>query len=427
MLVAALGMYNCVQAQFNSPDLAWGLSAGGAKGNNQPGDDWVMQYRGFLQSELFTPMLMGQLGLGYVPLSAHSVSTTWKGYSAETGILDLRLLFSPFSLPNLKPYVYAGFGISKDLSISGSDYLMMVPFGLGIQTMVSRGVLLFISGGYNLSLSDKLDNFNRTSTYLNDITNGKQDGFYGFAIGVAFTIGSGKDNAEEKQKKEIAEAEARRVKAEEDAWHAKELANAEARRIQDSTNASLAARNAQGMTEAEALRIKGMTDAEARRIRDSSNAAAEAVRVNNANIAEAQRIKDSTNAAALLAAQQKSSDTVIVLLKGTTVVLNGVNFEFNKATLTKDSERILWRAYNAMAANPNVRVVITGHTDNVGSQKANQTLSLKRAQAVKNWLVKKGIASKRMRTVGRGKNEPSSSNETVEGRAENRCIEFYVQ
>ena len=79
------------------------------------------------------------------------------------------------------------------------------------------------------------------------------------------------------------------------------------------------------------------------------------------------------------------------------------------------------------SANPDVRVVITGHTDNVGSQKSNQTLSLKRAQAVKNWLVKKGIASKRMRTVGRGKNEPSSSNETVEGRAENRCIEFYVQ
>ena len=47
---------------------------------------------------------------------------------------------------------------------------------------------------------------------------------------------------------------------------------------------------------------------------------------------------------------RRVSDTVIVLVKGKTVVLSGVNFEFNKATLTKDSERILWRAYNAMVS-----------------------------------------------------------------------------
>jgi outer membrane protein OmpA-like peptidoglycan-associated protein len=393
LLLAAFGVNSRLQAQFDPAKLAWGLAVGGAQGTNSPGDKWVLQYRGFLQYEIFSPMLMTQLGLGYVPLTANSPNS----YSAETGILDLRLLFSPFSLPNLNPYIYA----------------------VGIQTRISSGILLLINGGYNLSLSDKLDGgqFPRSNAYTNVFTNGKQDGYYGFTIGLAFTIRDGKNTAQENQKKEIAaEEEARQRRAEEDSWHAKELANAEARRVQDSTNAALAARNAQGMN-----------DAEARRIKDSTDAAAEAMRVQAANIAEAQRIKDSTNAAALLAAQQKSSDTVIVLLKGTTVVLNGVNFEFNKATLTKDSERILWRAYNAMAANPNVRVVITGHTDNVGSQKANQTLSLKRAQAVKNWLVKKGIASKRMRTVGRGKNEPSSSNATVEGRAENRCIEFYVQ
>ena len=80
-----------------------------------------------------------------------------------------------------------------------------------------------------------------------------------------------------------------------------------------------------------------------------------------------------------------------------------------------------------MVANPDVRVVITGHTDNIGGQKFNQALSLKRAQTVKNWLVKKGIASNRMRTVGRGMNEPVATNETEAGRAENRRIEFYVE
>ena len=63
----------------------------------------------------------------------------------------------------------------------------------------------------------------------------------------------------------------------------------------------------------------------------------------------------------------------------------------------------------------------------VGTRGSNQVLSLKRAQAVKNCLVKKGIASNRMRTVGRGENEPMSSNDTKEGRADDRAIEFYVQ
>jgi outer membrane protein OmpA-like peptidoglycan-associated protein len=181
------------------------------------------------------------------------------------------------------------------------------------------------------------------------------------------------------------------------------------------------------LTDAEARRVKQQADADAEAARVKAATDAEAQRVKEANTAEAQRIKDSTNAAALRLAQQKSNDTVIVLVKGKTVVLRGVNFEFNKATLTKYSENILWKAYNAMNANPDVYVVITGHTDNVGSQKYNQALSLKRAQAVKNWLVEKGIASKRMRTVGRGQNEPVASNDTEDGRLENRRIEFYVE
>jgi outer membrane protein OmpA-like peptidoglycan-associated protein len=191
--------------------------------------------------------------------------------------------------------------------------------------------------------------------------------------------------------------------------------DAEARRVQDSTNAVAEAARIKEANIAETRNVKESTDAEARRIKDSTDA-------------EARRVKELADAEARrLAAEQKSNDTVFVLVKGKTVVLRGVNFEFNKATLTKDSERILWRACNAMVANSDVRVVITGHTDNVGGQKFNQALSLKRAQAVKNWLVKNGIASNRMRTVGRGLNEPVASNDTDAGRAENRRIEFYVE
>jgi len=191
--------------------------------------------------------------------------------------------------------------------------------------------------------------------------------------------------------------------------------------------ARLAAENRTADAKVEAQRVKESTDAEAMRVKQQTDAAAETQRVKESTDAEARRVKELADAEARRLAEQKSRDTLIVLIKGKTVVLRGVNFDFNKATLTRDSEIILWRTYNAMVANPNVRVVITGHTDNVGGQKFNQDLSLKRAQTVKNWLVKKGIKSTRMRTVGRGLNEPVASNETEEGRAENRRMEFFVQ
>jgi len=122
-----------------------------------------------------------------------------------------------------------------------------------------------------------------------------------------------------------------------------------------------------------------------------------------------------------------STTTTIILEKGKKVILRGINFEFNKATLTGDSKSILEVAYNALVANPDVQVEISGHTDNVGSDAYNQALSLRRAQAVKNWLEQRGIRSDRMKTVGKGEMEPVADNNTDEGRSENRRIEFYVQ
>lgn len=119
-------------------------------------------------------------------------------------------------------------------------------------------------------------------------------------------------------------------------------------------------------------------------------------------------------------------ETRIILEKGKTVILKGVNFEFNKATLTKDSETILTMAYDALVATPDVNVLIVGHTDNVGSAAYNKGLSLRRAQSVKSWLLKKGISGKRMTTSGKGFDDPVDDNTTDEGRANNRRIEFRV-
>lgn len=182
--IAIFGLTSNVQAQYRNPDLAWGLSVGAAHGSDINGDVWGMQYRGFFQYNIISSLLLGQFNLGYAEISAPNV------YTAQTGMADVRLLFSPFTLQNLNPYLYGGVGLSKTLNINGSDYLPMVQIGAGVQTRISTGTLLNLDGGYNLSLSDKFDGRNRSSSNLNPFTNQKQDGFYGFTVGVAFTIGS---------------------------------------------------------------------------------------------------------------------------------------------------------------------------------------------------------------------------------------------
>jgi len=196
---------------------------------------------------------------------------------------------------------------------------------------------------------------------------------------------------------------------------------------------ALSERSSALKTEQIAVEQKAGIDAEARLVQQQSDADAEALRVKESTDAEARNVKGLSDAEARRvkglsdAEANRLSNTIILLEKGKKVVLRGVNFETNKAEIRNESTTILQRAYNAMVANPNVQIEISGHTDNVGSQVSNQVLSLKRVQAVRNWLVEKGITSNRMKAVGKGQNEPMSSNTTDAGRAENRRIEFYVQ
>ena len=79
-----------------------------------------------------------------------------------------------------------------------------------------------------------------------------------------------------------------------------------------------------------------------------------------------------------------------------------------------------------MNAKTNYRIYIAGHTDNVGNAKANQQLSEDRANAVKKYLIDKGIAETRVKTEGFGDTRPVASNKTAEGRQKNRRVEFKV-
>ena len=77
-----------------------------------------------------------------------------------------------------------------------------------------------------------------------------------------------------------------------------------------------------------------------------------------------------------------------------------------------------------LADYPDLKLLIRGHTDNVGKPEANVQLSKARAQAVKDYLVGKGVKAERLRVEGRGPDEPVADNKTFAGRAKNRRIEF---
>ncbi|MBK9033126.1 MAG: OmpA family protein [Myxococcales bacterium] len=104
-------------------------------------------------------------------------------------------------------------------------------------------------------------------------------------------------------------------------------------------------------------------------------------------------------------------------------VLQDVQFETGKATLTGDSHARLDSVVEYMAHKPSATFEISGHTDNVGSKKKNKRLSQERADAVRAYLVAKGIEASRIQAVGYGDERPIAPNDTPDGRQQNRRIE----
>jgi outer membrane protein OmpA-like peptidoglycan-associated protein len=106
------------------------------------------------------------------------------------------------------------------------------------------------------------------------------------------------------------------------------------------------------------------------------------------------------------------------------LILTGVNFQSGKAILTEMSYKILDNVYESLAEWTNVTLEIQGHTDSQGSVEYNQNLSQERADAVKFYLVQKGIESNRLTAVGYGEDNPISDNSTAAGREKNRRVEL---
>lgn len=109
-----------------------------------------------------------------------------------------------------------------------------------------------------------------------------------------------------------------------------------------------------------------------------------------------------------------------------TIVLRGVNFEYNKDVLTSEATGILDAIVPGLVAQPKLTLEIGGHTDSKGADGYNKALSKRRADSVRKYLISKGVAAERLAAVGYGEAKPIGDNKTDAGRAENRRVEFQV-
>jgi outer membrane protein OmpA-like peptidoglycan-associated protein len=101
-----------------------------------------------------------------------------------------------------------------------------------------------------------------------------------------------------------------------------------------------------------------------------------------------------------------------------------INFETGKSIIENESQKIVNDIFDMLLANPDLKVSIEGHTDNIGNAASNKTLSENRAKAVMDALVTKGISKTRLTSKGWGSTKPISENITEEGRAANRRVDI---
>lgn len=111
---------------------------------------------------------------------------------------------------------------------------------------------------------------------------------------------------------------------------------------------------------------------------------------------------------------------------GASMVLNNIFFDYGKFEIKPESLSELEKVSQFLTDNPKIKIEISGHTDNQGTEQSNQILSEKRAQSVSEYLVSKGVAKPRVKAIGYGSKKPIMNNDTEQNRQVNRRIEFRI-
>ncbi|MEX0622998.1 MAG: OmpA family protein [Saccharospirillum sp.] len=174
--------------------------------------------------------------------------------------------------------------------------------------------------------------------------------------------------------------------------------------------------------EREAARLQARTQ-------EANQARLEAERArSDADAAQQSRAQAETLAAQQAAEYQRQIDALEAepTDRGLVLTLGDVLFATGSAEIRGGASTNLNRLVSFLQQYPERKVQIEGHTDNVGSSQINQVLSRQRAESVRNYLIQQGIASNRITAMGLSMNQPIASNDTAEGRQQNRRVEIII-
>jgi outer membrane protein OmpA-like peptidoglycan-associated protein len=423
-------------AKSNGSIFGWGLEGGVAIGDNAGSDEDISPLaRGFMQIDM-TKQLITRLGVSYLPIGADGI------YSTETFMADARLLFRPFQFKYASPFLYAGLGATKDTSYGDSPMLLAIPFGLGLQTQITPKIALEVGGGYNLSVSDELDRIVRDNDDTNRITNKKHDGFFTISAGISFTNPRQEPKPIVEKKPEI---DPRTIDTDGDGLTDMDEQkygtdpnnpDTDGDGLSDGdevhkyrTNPLKADTDGDGLTDYQEV-MQYKTDPLKVDTDNDGLSDYDEVMVHKTN----PLLKDTDGGGMEDGAELRVSknpldpkDDMIDLTEAKPIVLEGINFDTAKYAVLPETAITLQRTVNTLMANPEIKITIIGHTDNVGTDAYNQILSVNRAESVRNWLVSKGIDAKRIKTIGKSEGSPIATNDTAEGRARNRRVEIEIQ
>ncbi len=233
--------------------------------------------------------------------------------------------------------------------------------------------------------------------------------------------------------------EAARVAAEREAAAAKAKREAEAKAAEEAKRQAelTAAKEAQMKAEADAAAARAKAEADAAAARAKAEADAAAARAK----AEADALKAKEEAAQAEAerARQAAATLRMQLLeqlnrvldtrdtpRGLVVNMGDVLFDFGKFDLRPEAREKLARLSGIVLAHPGLNLAVEGYTDNIGTDEVNQTLSEKRAESVRNYLVGQGLGQSNVTAQGFGKSNPVADNSTSANRQKNRRVEIVV-
>ena len=412
--------------------------------------------RGFIRVEESS---IFEAELGFAIGELNGIDYSFSKWSTSLLVSDLRVIFSPISSNVVSPYLYSGLGLLKwnitefpkivsPNKTKDNGWNLSIPFGAGIEIKLGSDILFDFSGHYSFAFTDDLNYFNNPTA---------KDGYFDLGFGLTFVMGSKESDDDNDGLTNLFENEIGTDPKEFDT-DLDGLGDGEEVNVMK-TNPLLSDSDFDGIEDYdEVVNYKtdpnssdsdgdDILDLDEIEIFDSNpnNKDSDNDKLNDGyeiNYYQTNPINSDSDGDGIsdgdeiLVYKTDPLDYVLNKIEPTinnvqtpdvsesSHVILDVTFDSGSSTITTESENNLIKTFNDLKNNPSLKIVVCGYTDNVGDINSNKKLSQNRADAVRIWLVKKGIDALRIEANGYGSSNPIADNNTIEGRIKNRRIEI---